>query len=137
MRLNLGAAILITAILALGVTYGADRCDFSAYQPLRFVPEGKTIRRSVIPEYPKDAINRRIQGLVAVRVLFDANGIVQKACAINGDPLLRAAAESAALKTLFEPVLMNEKPIPYVELQISFKFVLPNDTKGVQRDSGL
>jgi hypothetical protein len=134
MRLNFGATIFITTILAFGTTYGADRCDFSAYQPLRFVPEGKTIRRSVVPEYPKDASDRGIQGLVNVRVLFDANGIVQKACAISGDPLLRAAAESAALKTLFEPVLLNEKPVPYVELQISFNFVLPNDSKGMQRD---
>jgi hypothetical protein len=129
MHLNFGATLFITTILAFGTAYGADRCEFSAYQPLRFVPEGKTIRRSVVPEYPKDAMDRGIQGLVNVRVLFDANGIVQKACAISGDPLLRAAAESAALKTLFEPVLLNEKPVPYVELQISFNFVLPNDAK--------
>lgn len=129
MRLDFGAAILISAIFALGTTCAADHCDFSAYQPLRFVPEGKTIKRSVVPEYPKDASDRGIQGLVAVRVLFDANGIVQKACAISGDTRLRAAAESAALKTLFEPVLLNEKPVPYVELQISFNFVLPNDAK--------
>ena len=41
--------------------------------------------------------------------------------------LLRKSAEVAALKTQIEPVLINEKAVPFVEQQISFSFILTKD----------
>jgi hypothetical protein len=132
MRLNFGSAIFICAILLVGVSFGADRCDFSAYNPRQFAPEEKFINQSIITDYPSKAMKHGIQGLVEVKVLFDDNGTVQKACAVSGHQLLRGPAESAALKTRFDPVLINAVPAPYVERQISFIFVLPKPTNKVE-----
>lgn len=108
------------------MTFSNGRCDFTSYKPLQVgSSEGKSIRRAVEPEYPNEAKKRRIQGLVNVRVLSNAEGVVEKACAISGPRILRKASEAAALKTLFEPVLLNGEKVRYVECQISFDFVLP------------
>jgi TonB family protein len=128
MRLHFGLIAFIAAIMTVGVGFGADRCGFSDYKPLRIVTEGKTIKQSVIPEYPSEAMKRRIEGLVTVRVLFDAHGVVQKACAVSGHRILWNEAETAAMKTLFKPILINGKAEPYVEQTISFNFVLQKDS---------
>ena len=101
-----------------------DPCDFSAYRPLRVVSEGKPFIESSTPAYPADAKKRGTQGVVVVKVLFNQDGIVQKACAVRGDSLLRKAAEEAAIKFRFKPVLINSKKVAFVEDQIVFKFVL-------------
>lgn len=117
-QMRAGSTATITALVLLVSQWGfaKDRCDFSNYKPLRIgASEGKVLKQSVKPEYPPDAKKHRVEGVVNVRVLFDADGIVHKACAISGHRLLRKAAEAATLKTLFEPVFINGKKVPYVE----------------------
>jgi hypothetical protein len=127
-----GAITIVIVIMARGTSFGADRCDFSEYKPLRIgVSEGKTIIGRAVPEYPSEAINRQIEGLVSVRVLYDDNGVVLKACVTSGHRLLRDASVSAALKTIFSPVLLNGKAVPHVEQQISFNFVLQKKIDGL------
>src|SRR6185503_1166443 len=96
-----------------------EKCDFSRYKPLRLgTREGKSIVKEVVPNYPPSAKKRRVQGLVVVRVLTNENGTVVMACVESGPHPLRAASKEAALKTVFEPVLLNGKKVPYVEQQI-------------------
>jgi outer membrane biosynthesis protein TonB len=82
----------------------ANECDFAAYQPVReshFVK--RTVTKKVNPLYPPEAVSRNIQGLVNVKILVNRGGNVEKACAINGDRVLKEASEAAALQWKFKP----------------------------------
>jgi TonB family protein len=52
-----------------------------------------------------------VGGTVAVRVLVDENGNVIAAEAINGHPLLRAAAVAAARQARFAPAAVGGQPV--------------------------
>ena len=61
----------------------------------------------VKPPYPPAARASGVSGEVRVHVLVDENGNVVMARAVNGHPLLRASAESAARASKFNPALIN------------------------------
>lgn len=72
-------------------------------------------------------------GLVIVRVLVDSSGFVERACATSGPAELRKPAEAAALQWRFQTVELNGRPVPYVEANVSFKFVLDGVDKARYR----
>jgi TonB family protein len=63
------------------------------------------------PTYPAAAIAVNAQGAVEVQVLIDESGKVISARAINGNPLLRPAAEVAARNARFTPTLLSKLPV--------------------------
>ena len=79
-------------------------CDFSSYSPIRIeqFDRGAIIKR-VQPEYPPEAVQAAIQGRVTVKALVNEKGLVEKACAVDGEQQLRKAAEKAALQWKFKP----------------------------------
>ncbi len=56
-----------------------------------------------LPKYSNETKKVRASGKVEVEILINEKGKVKSAKAISGHPLLRAEAESAALKSKFEP----------------------------------
>ncbi len=83
-------------------------------------PKPKTINGGVIngkaltlpkPEYPSAAQAVRASGAVNVQVTIDENGSVISASATSGHPLLRQAAEQAALQSTFKPTLLSGQPV--------------------------
>ena len=81
-----------------------DECDFTAYHPVReshFV--SRTVRKKVKPIYTPEAANRGVHGWVNVKILVNRDGNVEKACAVDGDQILKGAAEKAALQWKFKP----------------------------------
>jgi TonB family protein len=74
------------------------------------------------PPYPPAARAVRASGSVSVQVLVDENGNVVSASALNGHPLLRAAATSAARGAKFYPTLLSGKPVK-VSGVIMYNFV--------------
>jgi hypothetical protein len=110
-----------------------DPCDFSSYHPIR-ISEAIANHKNdelFMPEYPEEAKKKKVEGDVIVKILKNRDGLVVKACAIAGNPLLRKAAEAAALKCHFEPILLNNERFPrtndrfqYIEDTITYKFVL-------------
>src|SRR5262245_21867097 len=82
----------------------SDECDFNDYQPVReshFIQ--MAVKKKVNPIYPPEAVSRNIQGLVNVKILIDRDGNVEKSCAIDGDRVLKEAAEPATLQWKFKP----------------------------------
>jgi hypothetical protein len=77
-----------------------QRCDFSDYKPLTLRGTlGSQATSMPIPKYPPEAKEQKIAGRVTVKVLINVrSGVIERACAIQGDDLLRNAAEAAALK---------------------------------------
>jgi TonB family protein len=101
-----------------------DSCDFSAYKSVivsHFVQT--SLKTRVKPPYPKEAISRGIEGKIGVKILVDRDGEVVKACAFNGDDILRHSAEEAALKWKFKRKVTAGRQ-SFVQAGISFNFVL-------------
>src|SRR5262245_28902341 len=80
-----------------------NKCDFTVYKPVR---ESHFVTRAIVkkhkPIYPSDAVSRGIQGYVNVQILINRNGDVERACALDGDELLKSVAEESALQWKFK-----------------------------------
>jgi protein TonB len=74
------------------------------------VLNGKAIRL-VTPPYPAIARSAHASGQVSVQVLIDENGNVLSATPTSGHPLLRAAAQSAAMASKFSPTKLSGQPV--------------------------
>jgi TonB family protein len=62
------------------------------------------------PVYPEEAKRGRLIGVVTVRVTIDGKGQVIRACASGADPILLDAAEQAALRARFRPLVLEGIP---------------------------
>jgi TonB family protein len=74
------------------------------------VLNGKAINL-VKPSYPPAAKAVKATGAVNVQVELDENGNVVSAKAVNGHPLLRPAAESAARASKFAPTMLSGQKV--------------------------
>lgn len=63
------------------------------------------------PPYPAPAKMVGAQGAVSVQVTIDENGKVISAKAVDGHPLLKAAAEKAAWSAKFSPTKLSDVPV--------------------------
>jgi hypothetical protein len=82
------------------------QCDFSSYKPLRLGAAGLGSPALTMPqpEYSAEARERKLAGRITVNVLIDVNtGVVEQACASDGDEILKRLAEAAALKIRLSP----------------------------------
>lgn len=77
----------------------------------------------VQPQYPDDAKQARIQGLVVLQAEIDRNGDVKELTLVSGHPMLAPAAIEAVKQWKYKPYLLNGQPIA-VETQISVNFQL-------------
>jgi protein TonB len=62
------------------------------------------------PVYPEEAKRGRLIGVVTVRVTIDGTGRVVRACGSGADPILLEAAEQAALRARFSPLILEGIP---------------------------
>jgi len=74
------------------------------------------------PAYPPAAQAVGASGTVEVQVLIDESGRVLSAHAATGSPLLRAAAERAALSARFTPTLLSHVPVKVSGI-ITYNFI--------------
>jgi TonB family protein len=77
----------------------------------------------VRPEYPADAKDQNIQGVVLLKVIIDKEGNVDNTQLISGHPLLAPAAIEAVKQWKYKPYLLNGNPIE-VESQVTVNFTL-------------
>jgi TonB family protein len=59
--------------------------------------------KSVNPTFPREALKKKVEGTVSVRIVVDKNGRVAGAKAVSGPPELQRSAEDAAKQYQFEP----------------------------------
>ncbi len=78
--------------------------------------------------YPPVAKEQKIQGKVIGMILASETGEVENIQIFKSDPLLAAAAEEAAKKWKFKPVLKDSKPAAVVA-KATFNFILSDDIK--------
>lgn len=101
-----------------------DKCDFSSFKPFTVSHFVKTsLKTQFKPTYPSEAVRQGLHGKIGVKILVDRDGNVVKACAFNGEDILRQTAEDAALKWKFKRKVVAGRE-SFVEAGISFNFVL-------------
>lgn len=105
-----------------------DKCEFASYKAItisHFVKN--SVRETVKPVYPHEAVKERIQGEVFVRILVSPNGEVVDTCVIKGHSALRTATVEAAEKWLFKS---DDERKSHVKAVLVFEFVIRNREKG-------
>ncbi len=81
------------------------------------------IIQEVQPLYPILAKAVRVQGVVAIDSVIDANGNVTEMKLVSGNPLLVTAAFDAVRQWKYQPTLLNGKPVE-VEMEVTVHFSL-------------
>ena len=79
----------------------------------------------VPPQYPSDAKDQHIQGVVLMKVNIDKEGNVSNIQLISGHPSLAPAAIEAVKQWKYKPFLLNGTPLE-VETQVQVNFTLAN-----------
>jgi protein TonB len=75
------------------------------------------------PVYPRLALQARVEGDVKIDAVIDKDGNVVQAHAIDGPPMLIAAALEAVKQWKYQPTYLNGVPWP-VELTLNVTFQL-------------
>lgn len=74
------------------------------------------------PQYPPDAKDTKVFGVVSVQVVVDEKGSVITATAIDGPSLLHRAAVKAAYQERFPPTLLSGVPVK-ITGKLNYKFI--------------
>ncbi len=77
----------------------------------------------VAPVYPELARRARVQGLVIISCVIDADGRVAEAAVLRGVPLLDTAALEAVRQWTYRPTLLNGSPVAVV-MTVTVQFTL-------------
>jgi protein TonB len=88
------------------------------------VTTAPSFRKKTMPEYTKEMLDKRIEGVIRVKALVDIDGKVKKALPLND---LGCSAASQALKALlcmeFNPAMRDKEPVA-VWIIIPIRFVM-------------
>ena len=90
------------------------------------LPEGPVsahpaVVKKVKPVYPKLARDSHLGGVVRVQVIITADGHVREATLVSGNAVLGQAAVDAVKKWVYEPTLVNGRPVEATTV-VQFRF---------------
>lgn len=92
-------------------------------EPAKNLVVGRLLRR-VVPSYPPDALQQRIDGTVRLRASIGEDGKVQSVEPVSGPPLLVGAAVIAVHEWRYGPTILDGRHIQ-TQADISLVFRLP------------
>lgn len=99
----------------------------AAAEPPRIVVGGNVqaarLIRKAVPVYPVLARQARVAGTVRLQAVISTTGAIRSLKLISGHPLLTQAAIDAVTRWLYEPLLLNGRPVE-VETQVEVHFKL-------------
>jgi len=75
--------------------------------------------------YPKEALEKHIEGPVELRAIIDTEGNVKSVSAVSGDPILVPAAIKAVSQWKYKPYAKDGRPIE-VEVPVTVNFHIGN-----------
>lgn len=93
-----------------GVVGGCVGCTGDG-QPVGDYDQGPRLLKKTDPKIPQEAFVKKIEGLVPVDILIDANGKVVKAKVLKSIPALDAAAIECVTQWLFVPAMKRGKAV--------------------------
>jgi TonB family protein len=85
----------------------------------------------VLPQYPKNALMKGIQGDVVFNIVVDESGKIVSSTVVSGDPLLVAASEDAIRQYHFRPYAVEGSPVR-VKSQLGFHFAAAHEGDSVE-----
>jgi TonB family protein len=91
--------------------------------------------KRVVPKYPEQAKQLRVQGPVVLNTLVGRDGSVQEVKVISGDPELVQAAVEAVKQWHFQPQWVQGNPVEF-ETRITVNFSLPQVVDGFTSSTG-
>src|SRR5437867_3199841 len=118
-------------LAAQTTTYEATPIESAAGAGPRTIPAtviNSYLIKKVEPEYPEQAKQDHIQGLVELKALVGTDGTVKGVKVISGDPRLVDAVSKAVRGWLFKPYAPEGKPIDF-ETEITVNFSLSEETQ--------
>jgi len=68
------------------------------------------------PQYPQEAFVKKIEGIVELEIIIDANGRVSRARVVKSIPLLDAAAIQTVQQWVFQPAIKAGRPVATVAM---------------------
>jgi TonB family protein len=77
----------------------------------------------VMPEYPADARNEHVEGIVLLKINVDREGNVYKTELVSGDPMLAESAANAVRQWKYRPYRLNGQPVE-VESTVRVNYAL-------------
>lgn len=66
---------------------------------------------AVAPVYPREAKQKRIQGVVRLEVIIDKEGRVSQLTVVSGPAELTQSATDAVRQWVYKPTLLNGEPV--------------------------
>ncbi len=84
--------------------------------------------KKVAPVYPAEALKQRVSGNVLLEATTDISGRIRTLKVISGNPLLNNSAIAAVKRWIYEPYIVNRKPVP-VKFTVNVTYSLSNDGK--------
>jgi TonB family protein len=85
--------------------------------------KGPKLVKQVTPVYPEDARKQGIEGTVVLELTTDVEGKVQEAKVLRSIPALDQAAIDAVKQWVYEPMIIEGKPKPFV-FTVTVRFAL-------------
>jgi TonB family protein len=112
---------------ALALLFAAGELAVGQARPVRVRVSQKVseafVAKKVQPQYPLEAREKHIQGLVVLKAEISKDGDVTDLSLVSGDSLLAPAAIEAVKQWKYKPYLLNGQPIA-VETQVTVSFEL-------------
>ena len=78
----------------------------------------------VQPQYPADALARRVQGAVVLDLQIAGDGAVKNIAVVEGDPELADAAVEAVQQWRYRPYTVDGKVVE-MQTRVTIRFTLP------------
>lgn len=91
--------------------------------------QSNNLIEKVIPKYPPEAKQERIQGTVRFTATIGKDGHIVDLQLVSGHPLLAQAAREAVAQWVYRPTLLNGDPVEVVT-QIDVNFTLSDNPSG-------
>jgi protein TonB len=83
-----------------------------------------TVVHRIDPVYPQAAIQQRVEGTVRVHARISETGVISDVSALDGSPLLQAAAVNAVRKWTFKPEVLDGRAVAS-DFDVNIRFTLP------------
>jgi periplasmic protein TonB len=126
------SVVFLMCCLAVGVAQensGAQQQAPAASGQAVSVPASEMlgiVDHKVLPQYPKKALMKGIQGDVVFNVVVDKSGKIASSKLVSGDPLLVAASEDAIRQYRFRPYTVDGSAVR-VKSQLGFHFTAAHE----------
>lgn len=125
---SIGLVAFVACCASIGVTQdatGSQQQQTTRPQVVKVSTAALTgmVEHKTLPQYPKEALIKGIQGDVTFKVVVDETGKIVSDKLIEGDALLVAASKEALYDYRFHPYLVNGTPVSF-ESEVGYRFTL-------------